>query len=212
MRVDPRGLGLLLIVIGGGLGWLSYGDRRSPVALQVVEWDGLLGIPLASIALGLGLAFLLVGILKSVGRRMPPAPPPRAPPPRPRRIGAPAGAAMPDDWRGAAEAAANDLLLEDGARLEGGVSPGLPYVLVLQRMPRERARRAIEAYAGLLAGMPTPPRGRVTVAEVEGPGAPMHHLVAGLLSRHFGREAFSVVPTEGRVEIRFNQPDPRWEH
>ena len=69
-----RSLSVFLLLAAAGLGWLSIGDRASPLALMVVEWETRLGFffyqPLALFGL-VGLAFSLI--------------PKRSPPPPRRR-------------------------------------------------------------------------------------------------------------------------------
>ena len=53
-----RILGVLLLILAGGLAWLTVADRMSPLALSVVEWESMIGVPISAIAglAGLGLA------------------------------------------------------------------------------------------------------------------------------------------------------------
>ena len=86
-----RILGTLFILAAGGLAWLTWGDRMSPAALDVVELNGRLGIPIAIPLAGLGLLMLLASLR---GRKQAP-PRPRAQP-RPRRTTGDVTAQPPD--------------------------------------------------------------------------------------------------------------------
>lgn len=192
-----RTLGILFFIIGIACAYLSYIDRMSPLALDLVEQEQRLGLPFASIG-GLGI-LLIVGSFLG-GRRAPPAPNisrPRAAPPK---LGA--------DWKAEVHQRAAALQLEPGAHIlheQGGV----PLCLVLTRMPPERVRRAIDGFCAFLAGIPAPPRARIRFVDCPETGVPRQHLVAGIARPHL-TDGFTTLLHEDAVDLRFNQPDPRW--
>ena len=192
-----RGLGILLLLAGMALAYLSYIDRMSPLAISVVEQDQRFGLPLASVG-GIGI-LLLVGSFLRQG----PAPLSR-PHPRSRLAPTPLG----NDWKAEVHARAAALKLEPGAHIAHD-STGVVLSLVLSRMPPERVRRAIDSFCAFLAGIPAPPRVRIRFIDCPDAGIPRQHLVSGIARPHLA-ESFSVLAHEDSVDIRFLQPDPRW--
>jgi hypothetical protein len=118
-----RTLGIVFFLIGIACAYLSYIDRMSPLALDLVEQQQRLGLPFASIG-GLGI-LLVVGSFW--GNR---SAPPEGPAPRPRAAPLKLGA----DWKAEVHQRAAALQLEPGEHIlheQGGV----PLCLVLTRMP-----------------------------------------------------------------------------
>lgn len=204
-----RALGILLAALGLGLGWLSFGDRRSPLALAVVELDGRLGFPLAVPLLLAGLALALWP-----RRARAPTPPPRQPAaPRPAEKKISTSTDLPaetEGWLGALSRQVSRLPLEQGAKvlLDAGRTP--PLRLVLERQSPERVRRSVESFAELLAAIPTPPRAAVSFEGCVRAGPPWEHQVVAALRRSFPSGAFRATQHEETVEILFQAPDPRW--
>lgn len=201
MRSPSPGIALLLAAIA--LGWLSLFDRQSPAALRVVEWDGRLGVPLYSVAGVMGVGLLATWVVRKVLGRA-------TRPPQPVLRARPGPAPLGGDWRREITRRARELELEDGAHVEVDPRPGIAFALVLDRMPPKRARRALVAFTEFLASIPTPPAVRIAFRDVLEGGAPRHHLVAGLLARHFRRQDFRVVSAADQIDVRFHHADPRW--
>lgn len=196
-----RVFGILLLVCAAWLGWLSYGDRRSALALTVVEWDGRLGLPVAALVGALGLVLVSIPRRRAVASRPAPRaePTPRAEP-----------AAPPEGWLAALEGQARRLPLEAGARVVLDPARMPPVQLQLERLTPERARRSVELFAELLAAMPLPPRALIRFEGCMVAGPPRHHQVVAALRRYFAADAFSAVQHEDTVEIVFRSPDARW--
>lgn len=201
MRYLPPTLLLLLTV---GLAYLSRSDRMSPQALTVLELEGQLGFPVfvpvllvALVALGLTLKGDLArrGSAKAV----------RAPTTRPV-----AGTTTGAGWQRSVSRQVDDTFFEDGVQLVETGRASDPYVLRVERVSHERSRRAIFQFAEMVAGMPTPPRVRVSYGAADELGAPRHHLVAGAFAKFFDRTSFRVLRTGGDVDVVFSDPDKRW--
>lgn len=214
-----RVVGLGLLLAAGALGWLSFGDRSSALALNIVEWDSRLGVPVAAIVGALGLLLVVLGGGRS--RSSAPPPPARAAvnvqgkAPRPSTPGStPASAPGPsradEGWLAALQGRAGELNLEAGARLliEPGRTP--PVQLLLDRVTPERARRTIEVYAEFLSTIPTPPRASVEFRSSPHAGPPRTTLVNAALRRYFPGESFAVTAHEDTIEVVFQAPDGRW--
>lgn len=200
-----RGFGILTLLVAAGLAWLSYGDRRSSLALSLVELDGTLGVPLALVVGLIGLALVLLP--RRAGRGAS-----RGAPGRPAAPALPAAPRLETEgWLAAVSGQIGRLSLEPGAsvQLDPGRTP--PLSLRLERLTPERARRSVEVYAELLAGIPTPPRAAIRYEGCVHAGPPRHHAVTAALRRYFPADAFSVTGHEDTVEIVFRRPDVRWQ-
>lgn len=188
-----------------GTAWyLAEVDRLSPAAMYVVELQTTLGVPLWWIGAGVtvvALGWMAAGILGA---------PAAAPQREVRRAPVASTVAAGRDWYDSALAAARALPLTPQGRLRFDEAPGLPFALVLRGATTEQARRRVELYAGLLAAMPTPPRGRVYLESC--PDVTMSHqtLVAAAFKPHHPADSFVVRASTGAVDIVFSHPDPRW--
>ncbi|MCB9746198.1 MAG: hypothetical protein H6741_24090 [Alphaproteobacteria bacterium] len=201
-----RGLAALLLVAAVALAWLSLGDRLSPAAMHVVEWEGRLGAPLWALTGALGVA---LGLLGGRGAKPPPAPArqPRPAKPTPQE-------ALGEDWMEELHQRAAALDLGPGCSLRvasGKEAAQGAFVLELTRRTPEQARRAVVAFAGFLAGAPTPPRARIRFVDCPAPAIPRAKQVSGALRGAFAPDAVTVTGTEDRVELLFRDPDPRWQ-
>lgn len=205
MRFSPV---VFLLLLAGGLYYLSQVDRKGALALTVVELEGQLGLPLFAPVLVLALLF---GAIAVVGGK--PQADSSASRVRSRPATGPARRGpvkLGKDWREVVEQQVAEAVFEDGAELLQTGKGQVPYVLRLTRLPPERARRAIGAYAQLIAGIPTPPRARVEFRDVSDEGAPRHHLIAGAFSGYFERRDFRCIRAGDDVDVLFSSPDKRW--
>jgi len=205
--------GLLLLMLGAALAWLSLGDRMSPLAMYVVELDGVVGIPLFGPALVLGAALTLRALFADAGSSAVSArhQPRLQRPPSGATRGAPATRDAPsgNDWRDLVFAQARSLPLESGCRLQLG-RPGAPVALLIERCTVEQARRSARTLARFLSTAPVPPRVRVTIRDCPPPATPWGHLIEGIFREFFPRGAFRSVGQGDSVELLFSDPDPRW--
>lgn len=200
-----RTLGTLLLLAAAPLAWLSLGDRRSTVALHVVEWDGRLHLPLYGWALILGVALVV-----ATRRRVRPTAAPR---PGPNAIRKSAAEATLDgmSFRQSVLSRAGVLPLGDGARILADEIEGVPLTLVLEHVPPVRARKAVETLGLFLSSLPTPPRVAVVFRDCPEGGAPRNHQVAGALATHLPRAGFRTIANADRVDVIFVQPDVAWQ-
>lgn len=216
-----RAVGLGLLVAAAALGWLSFGDRTSAVALNIVEWDSRLGVPVAAVVGGLGLLLVIFGGGRSRSASAAASGRPavsvqgrggRAP------VGAPTAVAPPhaapsradEGWLAALQGRAGELPLEAGARLliEPGRTP--PVQLLLERVTPERARRTVEVFTEFLSTIPTPPRASIEFRACPHAGPPRTAMVTAALRRYFSGESFVATQHEETVEVVFHAPDGRW--
>jgi len=204
-----RILGILLLLAAGGLAWLTWGDRMSPAALDVVELNGRLGIPVPIPLAGLGMLLVLASLR---GRKRPP-PRPRAQP-RPRRTTGDVVSQAPDGGGWLQEICARALALrwEEGVRLELDMEANIPFALRLERVTPERARRAMDEFARFLASIPTPRRARVIFVDCQQAAklAP-HRQADGVFRRHMPSDAYRIVGQQDWADVLFSQPDTRWQ-
>jgi len=209
-------LGLVLLLTGGMLGYLTVVDRMSPVALYAVELDSTVGVPVWAVLLAVG-ALLMVRALFS-GRKRPPveqrlkrsyAAQQNEDSQREdrQRAAAPSGAG--GDWRSDIFNQARALALEGGARVQLNRN-NAPVGLLLERSTTERARRNIEALARFLSTIPVPARARLTFKDCPTPGTPWGKLVEGAFRQHFAAGSFRVVSQRDEIDVLFSDPDPRW--
>lgn len=187
-----------------GLAYASLMDRSSSWALTVVELDGQLPTPLWALALGgavLGLGIDQLQRLLEAGKA-PPAK--RAPVVRSR-----AAVHEATDRDGLLQRI-RALPLPKGARLRMDDPPTVPLHLILEEAPEKRVRRAVGALGVLLAGLPLPPRVRVSMRGCPEPLTPWHHIVGAALAEHLPRSEFKIVPGLDGVDVMFHRPDPVW--
>ena len=206
-----RALGLGLLLAALGLGWLSFGDRSSALALNIVEWDGKLGFPVAFLVGGLGLLLALLG--GGSRSRSAPAPAPSRAVTITGRGTRPGGVAPPlseEGWLAALQGRAGELKLEAGTALMIDPSRTPPVQLLLERVTPERARRTVEVFADFLSTIPTPPRASMEFRMCPVVGPPRPAMVNAALKRYFSAEAVVVTQHEDTVELVFREADPRW--
>jgi hypothetical protein len=199
---------LLLLAGAAVLGWLSVGDRMSPLALAVVELEHQVGFPLWA---GFGAAGLLLLIARLWHAR--PAPPPPA---RPltrdaARTTPVSGPPASGDWLTTVHAQARYVTDDAMGRVRFDEAPGVPLTLQLTSVTPEQARRRIAAYAAWLATIPTPPAARVRLVSSPDIEAPLHGLLRGELVRHFPGDVFVTVSRHDGADALFTHPDPRWQ-
>ncbi|MFT4979445.1 MAG: hypothetical protein ACI8S6_005356 [Myxococcota bacterium] len=200
-----RALGVLLLLLAGALAWLSIGDRMSPVALTVVEWETRLGLglPLYIPATILGTLTLLASFRRrpQAARRTSPTSAVVAP----SLIDADGEAWVPAVIRGA-----QALTWEPGASLLLDAAEGVPLALRLEGMPPAAEKRSLIALARFLAAIPTPPRARVIFVGSTALAASHHHRVRGALRQELGGEDLQVLRQGDEIDIVFFSADPRW--
>ena len=131
-----RGVGLLLLIAAAVLGWLSVGDRMSPTAVAVVEWDTRAGVPVYQIAAVAGVVLLALGTLLRIK--------PKASPVRqPRPQAAPSAMSSHTDLTEALRAA-RGLTWEVGATFRVQPDQDAPFVLQMSQMPPASEKRCLE--------------------------------------------------------------------
>jgi len=194
--------------------YFLYIDRRSPLALGLVEIEGSLGLPLAPM---LGCAALLLfsgGYLRGEFSK-----PPERPNQRRSQTRIPSqAAAHPEShaagsaahWSDAAIAAAKEIPFPTGARLTFDRSLPTPIHLHLEHAPPERCKRAIALLGQWVASVPTPPRVRISFDGCPEGGSPRHHQVSGALAQHLPRADFKAISALDAVDVIFVRHDPRW--
>ena len=200
---------LFFFAVAGGLEWLAYGDRRSTLALHVVEWSDFLPVPLFSVAVMLGVVFVLLHVRSADDPRSTRAAR------RPSRRTRPAPLRMEDGsghlgFRDGVVRRARNLPLEAGARLELDPAVGVPMRLVLEQMPPGRSKRAIGRFAEFLASLPPVPRVQVAFIDCPAPQSPLHVFVQGALAHHLPRNSFKVVRHVDRIDVMFFEHDRVW--
>ena len=202
-------IALLFFAASGGLAWLAYGDRRTTLALHVVEWNDFFPLPLFSIAALIGLVFVLLHVrgmaAPDASARDRPRPSRRRP--EPLRMDRDSG---PLGFRDGVVRRARNLPLEAGARVELDPAAGVPMRLVLDQMPPGRSKRAIQRFGEFLASLPPLPRVQVAFIDCPEPQSPLHVFVQGALAHHLPRGSFKVVRHVDRIDVLFFDHDPIW--
>ena len=202
-----RSAGVLLLILAGGLAWLTFADRMSPLALTVVEWESMIGVPLSAVV---GIVGILCLIFGSRERAAPP--PASAAQRRPaRRAGIePSIQPTSSDWVGDVIQRARALPLADGVQIKLDEGSGIPFTLFLERVTPEVERRSLDAFSSFLSSIPTPQRAKVVFIGNNTTGVPRQHSVKGSLRRVFHATAYQVVPQQNWVDVLFFAPDPCW--
>ncbi len=199
--------GLLASTVGAAT--LLHFDRMSPMALDLVEIESAIGLPLPAVLGGLTLLAWLLS------RKRDPQPHRY----RRRQSTAAAPAAHQRhtttfdpsrDWLDQAKDSAKAIPFPAGARLEIDASRPCPIELKLEQAPPERAKRAIGLLARWMASIPRPPRARVSFHHCPEGGSPRHHQVAGALADHIQRGEYRTTTDLDAVNIIFHHPDQRW--
>ena len=201
--VNLNTLGIVALAGSAGLAYASVVDRTSVHALSIVELDSQLPTPLWAILLAVGIVAMGTSRLRSVASTS--SAPSRA---RPvvRRRQAPQQAPGRDGLAQRVRA----LPLPTGCRILLDDPPTIPLHLVVEEAPEKRVRRAVGALGVLLAGLPLPPRVRVSMRRCPEPNTPWHHVVGAALGEHLSRSEFKVVPGTDGVDVMFFRPDPSW--
>lgn len=208
-----RTVGVLLLLVGAALLYLGEFDRKSELALYVVEVDSRLRFIKAWALAGLaGVALVLPGLLAPLLRRGGVDGPSRAghrSSPRPVGGPSPAFASSGGSW---SEAVRARLRAYEGAgcRILFDQAQGLPVTLQLEHLSPRHVDEAVAALGQLFQTLPLPPRLRVRFLHCpEGPG-PRHHQVARALGQHIDPGRFKAVANADQVDVIFHDPDPRW--
>ncbi len=203
-------LALFFFALSGALYYLIQVDRRSPLALTVVEHNDVLPLPLAAVAGLLGVVcagFGLAARLRQLDTTAAAPAPTRSRGHAPR-VAAQAGA--PAGFRDRVTGQAAALELPPGARLVLDPAVGVPLRLVLEQVPEGRAKRALSTVGQFLASLPTPPRMQVQFVDCPAAQQPLHVLVKGALSTALPRGTFKVVSNLDRIDVLFTEHDPVW--
>ncbi len=201
-----------MLLAAGGLAWLSYGDRRSPLALDLVEWDTRLGVPVCGIVAAVGLLLLVASFLgrktstPTARRRSPP----RRARPAKRSADPVSDAPTGEGWLAEVVAKANALVWEEGVSLTVDAGPNVPFELRLHRATPERIRRSVGIFSAFLSAIPTPRRARVVFDECLESEVPRHKQVEGIFRRHFPMGSVRSVGSRDHVDLVFARPDGRW--
>ncbi|MBO86884.1 MAG: hypothetical protein CL927_16165 [Deltaproteobacteria bacterium] len=196
-------VGILALAGAAGLAYASVVDRTSVWALSVVEVDSQLPTPLWAILLAVGILALGVGRIRQMAKPSRPAVRGR---PVVQRRAAPQAAPGRDGLVQRVRA----LPLPTGCRILVDDPPTIPLHLVVDEAPEKRVRRAVGALGVLLAGLPLPPRVRVSMRRCPQPNTPWHHVVGAALGEHLPRSEFKVVPGADGVDVMFFRPDSSW--
>ncbi|MFT5682071.1 MAG: hypothetical protein ACI8RZ_002989 [Myxococcota bacterium] len=201
-----RAVGVLLLILTAGLAWLTLGDRMSPMALSVVEWESQIGLPLAPITGFAGIIALALGFRT---RKKSPAPTPSRPQTHAPGV-KPTISPTAKDWVSDVIGRAQALTLEDGASIKLDVGSDIPFTLHLERVTPAGERRSLDAFSTFLSTIPTPKRAKVLFIGSNATGVPRQHAVRGSLRRVFHATAFQVVAQQSEVDVLFFTPDPCW--
>ena len=201
-----RLVGVLLLLLAAGLGWLTQVDRMSPLALSVVEVESQIGFPLALITAVAGIVMLVLGFRK---RPAPPAPQEQEQPNNSAGV-KPSISAASSEWVSDVIERAQALPLEAGVKITLDRGSEIPFTLLLDRVTPEVARRSLDAFSSFLSSVPTPKRAKVVYIGANATGVPRQHSVRGALRRVFHAAAFQVVAQEDEVDVLFFTPDPCW--
>lgn len=216
-----RILYFLAVILAALAYYLSAWDRTSVMALTVVEWEGVIGMPLHRVLAAVGVLLFVVSELPQIFSRL-------LRPPKKRLVGRPAETraaqnrspqpmARQDseqggglDWLDETIARAQSLSWESQAQLRTNPRNVTPFVLVLKRATSEQVRRAVSDFGAFLATIPLPRRVRVDLDGCMVPRELRVAEVSGALKIHLAPELFRVVGQEDCVDVLFTRPDPRW--
>lgn len=201
------------LAVTAAVWFLEVQERTLPISLTLVEWETSLGFPVYVLPAALA-AWSLVGSLLKLGRGGAAPAPARdlrqAPTRSLSRPAAPAAPGSGADWYDEALRRAKALSLEPQGHLRLDEAMGLPFTLTLRNATVEQARRRLDAFAGFLAGIPTPPKARVYVESCPDIQIAPQHLVGAALKKHFAEDRFYLMVQGGGVDVVFSDPDPRW--
>ena len=189
-------------------------DRKSSIALGLVEIEGMVGVPLAPMLACAAVLLFSLSHLRTLFEAPAPdtnrrrhRPQPSVPAPRAMAVASP----LPgSNWSDVAIAAAKEIPFPAGARLTFDPTRPTPIHLHLEHAPPERCKRAISLVGQWISMVPTPPRIRVSFEGCPEGGAPRHHQVSGALAQHLNRADFKAVSALDAVDVIFTRHDPRW--
>ena len=220
--------GVALLIAAGGLAWLSVADRMSPLAMEVVEVETALGVPLWVPIAALGVVALVMamrprsttvverretqeserqrGLTDGRGQRT------RPPPSRVEKAGPDAEPETDagTSWRAVINTRALRLPVGPQGRMKIDEVPEFPFTLLLRDCTPQQAKNRYALFAELLAGMPTPPAARVRLESCPEIGGPIQKPLAAELARFFAPGSFHVVGRADGADVRFAEPDGRW--
>lgn len=199
-----RTFGILALLAGAAIYGLAVLDRRSPLALDLVEHIDPYGRSLAMGLVFVGILLLLAPLLRTRGKV---GTGPVVPSVQRARLGS---AYEGSDWLDALRRNARGLLLERGASVEINPDRVPPVRLVMDRLTPEQARRSVDLFAEFLAQTPLPGRVALVFRDIPREGPARNHQVNALLRKYFTPATFQVVEHEDTIELMFRQPDPRW--
>jgi len=205
-----RSLGICCLLAAIASAWLVIGDRRSLVALYLVEWESILRVP---VYVALGVAGGVLVLLSPRQTRFRATQRPRRPPVPQRESQlefAQPRQDLSDDWLADIRASAGTINFEAGARLSIDTSQAFPITLTLEQVPTERIRRAVTCLGAWLSQNPHPPRVKVVFTDCPASAGPRHHQVAGALGVSISRADFHVVSHLDEVEVVFHHPGAMW--
>jgi hypothetical protein len=204
---------LFWLGLTGGIWYLESVDRKLPVSVQLVEWEGRLGIPIyvvpALIAL-VTLGNVLWRMNRSAGDGGTARDLRQAPTRSLSRAQDPLSAAAAGSWHDEAVRNAKALTLEPQGQIRLGEAMGLPFTLMLRNATVEQARRRIDQYVAFLASIPTPPKGRMYLDSSPDVQVAPQHLLGAAMKKYFQEDQFYLMVQGGSVDIVFSRPDPRW--
>ena len=204
-------LALLLVTASAAAAYIGFADRHSTVAVQLIELETAIGVPVWIALGGAAVVAAVLGALRRTGSRRTSA--------TARRYSTPARAPSASvegfsfkghDWHRQIVDSAKSVSLPSGARLTHTTRGTTPFELHLDNAPPERCKRAVSAIAHWLVTIPRPPRLRIHFNNCPEGGPPRHHQVAGSLATAMARSEFKVTTGLDSVDVLFLQPDPRW--
>ncbi len=193
------------VLAAAGSYYLLEVDRRSPRALDLVELQGQVGVPLWALLAGAGVVLWWLD-----GRSA-----------RPPATGAARGptrsAAQPDppptadgDWYAAAVATAHGTAWEQGVRVSFAPLPDVDVMLVVQSGTAARIKRSVRAFAALLSTLPRPHRVRIQLRQCDTAGLDLCKEVDGIFHTFWPRGKLRVLQSGQEVDVLFQHPEPGW--
>ena len=129
---------------------------------------------------------------------------------KPKSLAAQNQSEIDTDWREALIDAMGQFETDQGVSLFLNKSDGIPITLVLERCTPGRARRALNELGQFLTRIPTPPRVNILFQNCEAANVPWSKMVLGCLSSHIGRNSARMVGQPERVDLFFNEFEPRY--
>lgn len=210
-----------------GSGYSLYIDRRSPLALNVVEIQSVIPIPIPALLVILGTLLMVWSLKRPTPERYsinhPTSHSNRTPKVAPTRVlhaerpkhsdSRQTDSVQPGGtWWTQVRSSCNQITLPPGARLSLDNTRPCPIVLHLEMAPPERCKRAIRAVGAWFSDFSIPPRLRIMFDHCPEGASPRHHMVNGALASEMDRAAFKVISDRDYVEVLFHRPDPRWKN